>query len=978
MDNKEENQSSIGNFTPEQLASSSLLSYIGLHYPKYNAEGMHKLIATALEAVEAGKIRRLLINCPPQHGKPAYEEEFVLMGDGSYKKLKDIQIGDYIITHKRRPKKVLKIYEQGELPTIQLNTQFGRNPCTAKDHPFLTILGWVEAGKLKINDTLIALQNQSSLYYSPDPITSIENTGMRKCRCLFVEDDHSFTIQNIVVHNTMLASEFFPAWLIGRHPDWKIIATTYSQTKANEVGTVVRDTLVGNIHRRIFPDCEVSPLVRSTQHVATTQRGHYYSVGVGGAQTGRGANCLTGETLITVKIDNVVQTLSIAAIYELKDLGGVQILSFDHNKNVATFKNIIATRKEFTKELYEITTNSGNYIRSTGEHRFFVSGRGYINAKDLWEGDRLTTNKITKQQNMYKLRETKKWERAILQRMLYRTSESRNRDSVYMVWEKNNQKSTRNTKSDKKRPQRSILFSGMFDAAPCNKEQKKMYSLWEANPKKNSEILFGSMQTNCKRHQETKANRMPILWKIFSSEKQPATILQPRVCKQSTFTENDWGGQLPLQRWNELCYAVSQNETFYPKTRRCQMFSMQQVYGIKRDLQKRMVRSTNKEQFSCTSYRRRSNKQYTRKSDIPLYDLPCSTPQIESDTISSVRRISTEKIPVYDIQVEEANNFFANEILVHNCFIIDDPIKGSVDAESKLSQKKLRDWYRTVAYTRLRPDNRIIIIQTRWTDFDLTGFVLEEHLHENWTTIKLRAVAEDDDILKRKAGDALCPNMYSKEYLDNVKIVEGTYNWEALYQQRPVAKEGGIIKYEWIEDNYYDKLPTDENIVKTVISWDTAYRKDELNDPTAATIWKITNNGYYLIDVFNDKLEFYQIIRKVIELDSKYHPTAHLIEGRASGQPIIDELRRKTALPVIEVSTKNLDKEVRLGMTTGLFESGKVHLPNKAPWLVETRDQLCLLPSYKYDDIADSISHFLNWVNKPRYVRRPPNKLYWK
>lgn len=71
--------------SPIQIASSSLLSYIGMHYPKYQAESMHKLIATTLEDVEAGKIKRLLINTPPQHGKPSWEEEPVLMDDGSYK-----------------------------------------------------------------------------------------------------------------------------------------------------------------------------------------------------------------------------------------------------------------------------------------------------------------------------------------------------------------------------------------------------------------------------------------------------------------------------------------------------------------------------------------------------------------------------------------------------------------------------------------------------------------------------------------------------------------------------------------------------------------------------------------------------------------------------------------------------------------------------------------------------------------------------
>ena len=332
--------------TPEQIASASLLSYVGLEYPKYIAEPMHKLIATALEKVDSGELRRLVICTPPQHGKPIWQEEQVLMGDGSYKKLKDIEVGDYVITHRKRPRKVLKVYEQGELPTIQLNTRSERNPCAAKDHPFLTIGGWIEAGKLKINDSL-AIVRQSDVeyhshqktilptayaqggivsqatinmllgkmnstetliplkkgittpikwnhndasYYLPDTIISIEDTGLRKCRCLFVEEDHTFTVQNIVVHNTFLTSEFFPAWFLGRHPDWSIIAVTYNQTRANQVGGVVRNNLTSPIHGLVFPNCTISQDTKSVHHVATTQKGHYYSMGVGGSVMGRSAH----------------------------------------------------------------------------------------------------------------------------------------------------------------------------------------------------------------------------------------------------------------------------------------------------------------------------------------------------------------------------------------------------------------------------------------------------------------------------------------------------------------------------------------------------------------------------------------------------------------------------------------------------------------------------------------------------------------
>ena len=1258
--------------TPEQLASSSLLSYVGLQYPKYVAEPMHQLIATALEAVEAGKIKRLLINTAPQHGK------------------------------------------------------------------------------------------------------------------------------------TLLASEFFPAWILGRHPDWKVIAATFNQTRANEVGGIVRNTLTTAVHRAVFPDCTISQDTKSTHHVATNNRGHYYSTGIGGTITGRGANCLSPETKIEAICDGAKKVLDIETLFLLQYHKQIQVLSFDHNLNKLVYKNVVTARKEFTDELYEITTNSGNNIRATGNHRFFIFGQGYIKAENLRAGDKIKRYTIKKQQNMYTLWRKKEWPWFILQKMLYRTSKSRSRNNLCLLWKENNKKSIQYQKSNKKRTHISLLFSGMFSNTLLHKKSEKMHSLWETNRKKNTEVLFGQMQKGSKNN-KTSYNRMSRMWVPISTENESATVLWKGLRQCSPLKTYDWIWEFSLQRWDKLCNTIQGNEAFYSETRQSGMLSMRNTDGIKRSKKIRLGKSTDQKYAFSSSYRRRSNKQFSRKSNISMHNMSCNTPQIESDTISSIKRISVGKMPVYDIQVEGTNNFFANEILVHNCFIVDDPIKDREDAESKLVREKIKEWYRAVAYTRLRPDNRIIIIQTRWHCFhedtliltenewkkakdierddllitgygkevikkmenrlysgdmykftiygtpkplivtgnhkvltadgwkyaeqltkddwlivpmlynnenippfekakkskaacnanltgiqnkvpksklkvlleegktydecakyfglagrgsingyvtlyelnrntntiapqeilndsnfwriigywlaegslskarkhysndnytiivlsigaheewiadniktilakynikvstslsgtqktglkiqfscwqiaqylkthfgyhangkqlpewinslpdkskqelligyfrgdgcfsnksgyrvssvslklltdvqrllvtmnipsgimltrkkgtnlfdfdptypayisktkeayelriheyyipwmdikrekyeirknppdrivgkkitnnqlklrikkidkfhydgmiydfetpsnmitaagvtvhnsdDLSGFVLEEHAHENWTVLQLRAIAEEDDILGRPVGAALCPNMYDEEYLANVKLVEGTYNWESLYQQRPIPKAGGMVQYDWIK--HYTELPNESEIQKTIISWDTAYKEDQLSDPTAATIWHITKNGYYLADVLNKKLTFPNLVKKVKELHTIHKPSAHLIEGRASGQSLIQELKQNTTIPVIEISTKNMEKKVRFDAITTFFESGKVWLPEKAHWKTEVEDQICLFPATKYDDIVDSVSQFLNWVNKPRYVRKPQSKLYWK
>jgi predicted phage terminase large subunit-like protein len=964
--------------TPEQIARSSLLSYMGLQYPKYRAEPAHELIATALEAVEAGTIKRLLIFAPPQHGKCCDINTLVHMADGTLKKAGDIKVGDCVFGYDNGKlcTQTIVATELTKKQSKRIATHTGHIFIGSTDHPLLTFDGYKPLSELTTSDFLVTLHHKIEFVF--EQVIEIKDVGIKDLVHLQTTNTENYIANGIVSHNTMIASEFFPAWAMGRNPDWKIIAATFNQTKANEVGAVVRDQFKGNIHKAVFPNCIVSPDVISAQHVATEQRGHYYSIGLSGTGTGRGANCLTGDTKVQIKINNQKKTLDIATLYQLQYQDDIFVLAFDHKTNAPVYKRIVAKREVHTDEIYKITTDSGNYIRSTGNHGFFISGRGYINAKNLRQGDRLTCNKVTKQQDLRRMWEGKKWQGSILQGMLHTTKKSRDRNSLLLVREKDNKESLRNQKSHKKRAHKSLLFIRMFYESSRNQEQKKMYCVWKTSRKENTKILFSRMQRRGKGISQNTTEGMSSMWSNISTTQQKNTALQSGMCRSGTFNSYDGKEQFTLQGWNELLKPLYKDETFHSQTRQCAVCNMWNVYGVINNSKNRLGRTTNKKQHISTPYRRRSNKQYPRKFNMSMHNTSYNPPQIDYDTISSIERISRSKMPVYDIQVEETNNFFANEILVHNCILIDDPFKGREDAESKLGREKVKEFYKSVAYSRLRPGGRIVIINTRWVLDDLSGYVQSEFPFENWKIIDLKAIAEEGDILGRKVGEALCPNMYPLEELRIKKLVQGTYNWESLYQQRPIPREGGMIKYEWIENNYYTELPKEEDVIKTVVSWDTAYRPAEINDPTAATVWQITKNGYYLIDVFNKKLEFYKIIEKVKEMQERYHASAHLIEGRATGQTVIDELKRTTTIPVVERSTKNLEKGVRLDAISGLFESGKVWFPESAPWLLETKDQLCLFPSYKYDDITDSVSQFLNWVNKPRYVPRPPSKLYWK
>jgi predicted phage terminase large subunit-like protein len=328
-----------------------------------------------------------------------------------------------------------------------------------------------------------------------------------------------------------------------------------------------------------------------------------------------------------------------------------------------------------------------------------------------------------------------------------------------------------------------------------------------------------------------------------------------------------------------------------------------------------------------------------------------------------------------------------------NLFIIDDPIKSREDAESITSRRKINEWFRAVAYTRLMPDNRVVIVMTRWHFDDLAGWLLDEG-KEKWDVLSLPAVAESDCIAtKRKTGDALWETDYPKETLKQIKTSIGSREWNAQYQQRPLDEEGGMIKLGWFkryderEIIKYDiacsaNSPPIEKpfgIHRIVLSWDTAFKESELNDPSSCTVWGISNMGYYLLYVLNKRMEFPQLKRHAIKIWNRYMKyemgaVGVLVEDRASGQSLIQVLNNETSMPIIPIRP-DANKVIRMGEVSPIIEAGHVHLPENAPWLVRYETQIAQFPLGKEDDDVDSTTQFLRWVTKPRYKR---SKLRWR
>lgn len=298
-----------------------------------------------------------------------------------------------------------------------------------------------------------------------------------------------------------------------------------------------------------------------------------------------------------------------------------------------------------------------------------------------------------------------------------------------------------------------------------------------------------------------------------------------------------------------------------------------------------------------------------------------------------------------------------------NLLLIDDPIKDREEANSETTRKLLHDWYAYVAYPRLMPGAAVIIIQTRWHEDDLAGRLLREHTSEKWAVLSLPAIAEHDEGF-RQEGDALWPEWFPLEDLNRKRETVGGAAWASLYQQRPAAAEGAIFKREWWRS--YSGLPQFSQIVQ---SWDTAFKKGAETSYSVCTTWGLAENGHFLLSVWRNRVEFPELRRTLIALAEQWKPSAILVEDRASGQSLLQELKSATTLPVLAIRADS-DKLSRAQAVTPLVEGGRVFIPESAPWLRDYMDELAAFPMGNYDDAVDSTTQALNYLRE-RQVAAP-------
>jgi predicted phage terminase large subunit-like protein len=303
--------------------------------------------------------------------------------------------------------------------------------------------------------------------------------------------------------------------------------------------------------------------------------------------------------------------------------------------------------------------------------------------------------------------------------------------------------------------------------------------------------------------------------------------------------------------------------------------------------------------------------------------------------------------------------------------LIDDPLKPE-EALSEAQRQAANEWYDHTLYSRQNDKlhGAIVIIMQRLHEDDVVGHVLAQ---EPWDVLSFPAIAESDEVHRidtiwgprcctRRKGEPLHLDREPLGTLDQIRRTIGEYNFAGQYQQAPAPLGGGLVKAEWFK-RYRDK-EVPEQFDRIVQSWDTANKATELSDFSVCTTWGVKGRDLFLLGVFRRRLEYPALKRAVREHQMQFSATQVLIEDKASGTQLIQELIADGCYAVTRYQPTT-DKIMRLHAQTAVIENGFVHIPETAAWLAEYLHEMTIFPKGKHDDQVDSTAQFLDWLKRP-------------
>ena len=287
--------------------------------------------------------------------------------------------------------------------------------------------------------------------------------------------------------------------------------------------------------------------------------------------------------------------------------------------------------------------------------------------------------------------------------------------------------------------------------------------------------------------------------------------------------------------------------------------------------------------------------------------------------------------------------------------IILDDILDEQDAMSDTAMENTWEWYTSGPRQRLQPNGAIVVINTRWKTDDLSGRLLKMHgqiKSDQWELLEFPAILP--------SGGSLWPGFWPIDELEKVKMSIGLKKWNAQWQQQPTNEDGAVLKRNWWKRWKHDEPPECSYVIQT---YDTAYSKKETADYSVISTWGVfvpsadSGPNLILLSVKRGRWDFPELKRVARDEYRYWNPDNVLIEAKATGTPLQQELR-KMGIPVTMYSPggrrSGQDKVSRANAVAPILESGMIWYPEQQDWAEEMVEECAAFPNGSHDDQVDA------------------------
>jgi predicted phage terminase large subunit-like protein len=761
-----------------------------------------------------------------------------------------------------------------------------------------------------------------------------------------------------------IGSRSFPAWHLGRYPDHEFIGCSYGSDLANGFSRKVRDVVKDPAFGAVFPECVVNKDSQSVEQWLTTKGGGYSAAGVGGPITGKGAHCVSSQLSVTTRRGKIPAN---------QVRVGEEVLGYDHESGQPVWATVEAVSTTRKPEL----VRSGALV-CTPDHRVWTENRGYIHAGELTAADDLVALRVLRgrvppqaERAPERPAQTGELSNAAADVLLATVRPQRITDSGEAYLPRVRWGEGAACEALQQLLRDAARYSeGETAVRPvrCDIRQDRLgVREGEAPPRRgHSRVLLPTvLPAPSDRVHPGYGTDDPRVSDVQSAgdRTQAAEVLLPCLLSGESPRRHAEGLQGVPGR-------VATDAFAYPAPGS----PVSAVHAVRGD--------------GSAPYRPRLDQPRGGESDRPLPDVPflvsCDAGICASDLEAGLYGPGFD---VVDLQTS-TENFVAGNVLVHNCLVIDDPVKNRADAESATSREAVWDWYTSTAYTRLAPGGGVLVILTRWHDDDLAGRLLRKQAEgegDEWVVVEYPAQAVHDELFRR-AGDPLHAERYDNEALERIKRAVGPRDWQALYQQNPTPDEGDYFNKSMFQWYGAQEIP-DYAELNFYTAWDLAIGEKEQNDYSVGiTVGVDKHDRTFVVDIQRGHWGPLELTDRILQVYKTWRSSITGIERghiEMTLRPFLEKRIREerlTSFYIEELNPGKRDKIARARSIQGRMQQGLVYFRKHCNATAQLVAEMMRFPNGVHDDGVDAmawIGQMLSLLVRPR-EQTPKPKKSWK